>query len=176
MKAKKTAGIIFNLIGVVISIIIFIFGCNIQSNPPRSYSPDYSDSVTFGADFYTYQYGATKDAVTNTAVTANNIRELGEAVSEYVGIAFVFTGILCALHFVKSFVFCLCESKPSNTTIAATPINNISEPSVNIPAENNAVEESSSDTSVGVNEWKCPNCGKVNQNYVGTCGCGTLKP
>ena len=26
------------------------------------------------------------------------------------------------------------------------------------------------------NEWKCPNCGKINQNYVGTCGCGEGKP
>lgn len=26
------------------------------------------------------------------------------------------------------------------------------------------------------NEWKCPNCGKINQNYVGSCGCGTKKP
>ena len=25
-------------------------------------------------------------------------------------------------------------------------------------------------------EWKCPNCGKINQNYVGTCGCGAAKP
>lgn len=26
------------------------------------------------------------------------------------------------------------------------------------------------------NEWKCPKCGKINQNYVGTCGCGETKP
>ncbi len=26
------------------------------------------------------------------------------------------------------------------------------------------------------NEWKCPRCGKINQNYVGTCGCGEGKP
>ena len=26
------------------------------------------------------------------------------------------------------------------------------------------------------NEWKCPNCGKINQNYVGSGGCGTPKP
>ncbi len=26
------------------------------------------------------------------------------------------------------------------------------------------------------NEWKCPKCGRINQNYVGTCGCGELKP
>lgn len=25
-------------------------------------------------------------------------------------------------------------------------------------------------------EWRCPKCGKVNQNYVGTCGCGEVKP
>lgn len=26
------------------------------------------------------------------------------------------------------------------------------------------------------NEKFCPNCGKINQNYVGSCGCGTPKP
>ena len=30
--------------------------------------------------------------------------------------------------------------------------------------------------SAGPNEWKCPTCGVVNQNYVGTCGCGTRRP
>ena len=24
--------------------------------------------------------------------------------------------------------------------------------------------------------WKCPACGRVNANYVGTCGCGQKKP
>ncbi len=28
----------------------------------------------------------------------------------------------------------------------------------------------------GVGEWTCPKCGKINQNYVGTCGCGQVKP
>lgn len=27
-----------------------------------------------------------------------------------------------------------------------------------------------------VNEWQCPKCGKIHQNYVGTCGCGEQKP
>ena len=31
------------------------------------------------------------------------------------------------------------------------------------------------DKQAGENEWKCPKCGRVNQNYVGTCGCGELK-
>lgn len=28
----------------------------------------------------------------------------------------------------------------------------------------------------GTNEWQCPKCGKIHQNYVGTCGCGEQKP
>lgn len=31
-------------------------------------------------------------------------------------------------------------------------------------------------THISENEWKCPSCGKVNQNYTGTCGCGQQKP
>ncbi|MBE6794131.1 MAG: zinc ribbon domain-containing protein [Ruminococcaceae bacterium] len=26
------------------------------------------------------------------------------------------------------------------------------------------------------NAWICPKCGRENQNYVGTCGCGEIKP
>lgn len=29
---------------------------------------------------------------------------------------------------------------------------------------------------VGIGEWKCTNCGRINKNYVGTCGCGQHKP
>ena len=30
--------------------------------------------------------------------------------------------------------------------------------------------------TVSSSDWHCPNCGKVNPNYVGTCGCGEVKP
>lgn len=30
--------------------------------------------------------------------------------------------------------------------------------------------------TVASNEWVCPKCGRKNQNYVGTCGCGEVKP
>lgn len=29
---------------------------------------------------------------------------------------------------------------------------------------------------ISANEWKCPRCGRINRNYVGTCGCGKEKP
>lgn len=31
-------------------------------------------------------------------------------------------------------------------------------------------------TIPSINEWKCPRCGIIQQNYVGTCGCGERKP
>lgn len=41
--------------------------------------------------------------------------------------------------------------------------------------KNNAIKKAPK--SVPANgEWKCPKCGKINQNYVGTCGCGEVKP
>lgn len=40
------------------------------------------------------------------------------------------------------------------------------------PEENTGV----TDEIIGDNEWKCPKCGTVNQNYVGSCGCGQIKP
>lgn len=30
--------------------------------------------------------------------------------------------------------------------------------------------------NISGSEWKCPQCGKINQHYVGTCGCGQVKP
>lgn len=44
----------------------------------------------------------------------------------------------------------------------------------------NSYHISQSGPTVNVNFWKCPKCGKINANYVGTCGCGerqgALKP
>lgn len=33
-----------------------------------------------------------------------------------------------------------------------------------------------SKTTVSSDSWKCPKCGIVNSNAVGTCACGTTKP
>lgn len=27
-----------------------------------------------------------------------------------------------------------------------------------------------------INEWRCPSCGRINQSYTGTCGCGEQRP
>ena len=37
-------------------------------------------------------------------------------------------------------------------------------------------QEPKGDSEPSADEWKCPKCGKINKNYVGTCGCGEEKP
>ena len=41
--------------------------------------------------------------------------------------------------------------------------------------KNNAMQKAPKSVPAS-GEWKCPKCGKINQNYVGTCGCGEVKP
>lgn len=41
---------------------------------------------------------------------------------------------------------------------------------------NHFSNESPNPQTPQVNEWKSPKCGRINQNYTGTCGCGEPKP
>lgn len=71
-------------------------------------------------------------------------------------ICLVFYGISCILQYLEDIKnkFDVKETIPTKNTIHSKPT---------------TVEKDE-------NTWECPNCGKINQNYVGTCGCGTLKP
>ncbi|MBQ7999921.1 MAG: hypothetical protein IJ298_01725 [Ruminococcus sp.] len=43
-------------------------------------------------------------------------------------------------------------------------------------AEKKKEEERKPAGSPAQGEWKCTKCGRINQDYVGTCGCGQRKP
>lgn len=43
-------------------------------------------------------------------------------------------------------------------------------------SESKSSEVSKVNNGPAAGEWKCPICGKINKNYVGTCGCGEDKP
>lgn len=49
-----------------------------------------------------------------------------------------------------------------------------SEPKPYVITRHNIVQRQNN--NVNANSWICPNCGRQNQNYVGTCGCGEVKP
>lgn len=69
---------VFSLIGIVIGIAIIIFGIRLASINIYGYSGSYTSSYTFGADYYTEQYAATR----NTANNLDNFAEYAERVVE----------------------------------------------------------------------------------------------
>ena len=98
----KIKGNIWNWIGFAVGIVVLLGGIVFFLTPPDSYYTDSADKASFGADFYTYQYDATRVVAGNTAVTANNIRELGVALSRYAGFFFITMGMLIIVHYGKS--------------------------------------------------------------------------
>ena len=61
------------------------------------------------------------------------------------------------------------KAEPTKTVVDTT-LYNPAEKISRKPVFTSPVDNTQSDT------WTCPNCGKVLPNYVGTCGCGELKP
>ena len=121
MKKEK----MFNLIGIILGIAIIIAGISIMKNPAETWSTSSVDSYRFGADFYTEQYAATRAAAHNAAATARNIDSLGGKLAQYAGLAFIFSGALVCLTYVKNYVCCgaspvepaeAVETKPTEET------------------------------------------------------------
>lgn len=99
LNKKRT----WDLIGIVLGLVILIAGIVFAATPPRAYSTDSTDYASFGGDFYTYQYKATRVVAGNTAVTANNLREIGEAQAMYFGVLFMAAGALTMVSYGKKY-------------------------------------------------------------------------
>ena len=99
MQAKRKN--IWDLLGFVVGLAMILAGIVFLATPADTYSTRTPDSASFGADFYTYQYDATRAAAQNAAVTANNLRELGGKLAAYSGTFFLAAGALTAIHYGK---------------------------------------------------------------------------
>ena len=99
MKKSKTRTL--NVIGCILGIVVIIAGIYFMVSPADSYSTSSVKSASFGADFYTYVYDGVATAVSNTAVTANNLRELSGKLALYSGFLFLVLGALIEIHFCK---------------------------------------------------------------------------
>lgn len=99
LKNKKT----WDLIGAILGIVILLAGFIVMCAPAESYSTSLTDYATFGADFYTYQYKATRAVASNAAVAANNLRELSGAQAAYFGLLLMAIGALTVVHYGKKY-------------------------------------------------------------------------
>ena len=100
---------LWDILGAVIGAIAILVGLALSAAAPEHYSTDSSDGrASFGADFYTYIYSAADAAASNTAVTANNLREMGATQAKQVGACLMLLGALVVVHYSKSY-FCTPE-------------------------------------------------------------------
>lgn len=109
MKKFKLNEKTWNMAGIILGIIIIITGIVIMATPATRYWPHATEDVTFGADFYTYQYEVTAIAARNVSAAANNIGELSEKLTLYNGLAFMVAGALVVINYGKKLTATICS-------------------------------------------------------------------
>lgn len=92
---------IWNFLGMAIGLALIIAGIVLMSNPPASSGTRDTDYATFGGDFYTYEYDATRSVARNAEATAVNVIRLGEFIAKATGIAMMAAGALVIVHYGK---------------------------------------------------------------------------
>jgi len=138
MQKKRT----WDLIGVLLGVVTSTGQSMRRMKTPVCFSTSYASSAAFGADFYTYQYDATRIAADNAAVTANNIRELGKTMAHYAGFFFIAAGLLTLVHFGKNY-FAVEDAAP----IAAEDASAVSVPAP-LPEEEPAAADVPEEPSI----------------------------
>lgn len=128
MKNKKS----WDMIGIILGIVILILGIVFMVSPPDTYKTNSADSASFGGDYYTYQYEATKIVAGNTAVTANNLREMGETQAKQFGVLLMVIGALTFVNYGKKY---FTENVTEAVPAAVTPVVTIPAAPVAVAAE-----------------------------------------
>lgn len=109
LKKEKT----WNVLGLIVGIVIMIMGIVFISTPADSYIARYADSVSFGGDYYTYQYEVTEIAANNVAKVVGILNYMAAKNALYSGCLFIAAGILVSLHYAKKIVMdttCVVEA------------------------------------------------------------------
>lgn len=114
-KIDFTSEKFWNLVGTGLGLLVIIVGLIFMFTPAEHYYTSSTDYAAFGADFYTYQYDATRAAASNAAVTANNLRELGHKLATYAGTFFMIMGALISLNYGKKLALC-CAAAPAEVS------------------------------------------------------------
>lgn len=115
----------WNILGVIIGISLVIVGVVFLVNTPGISDFGFTTSVesaSFGGDYYSYQYKATKAAADNISDVAEDIVVLAKNLSVYFGIASLFTGLLVTIHYGKECSLVNFENKGNNTRGNTTEI------------------------------------------------------
>ena len=100
------------LLGVLLGILVIVAGIIFMATPAKAYGGSTPEYASFGADYYTYQYDATRDVASNVRVVTEAVNELSASVSLYAGAAFVVAGLLILLSNGKKLAMLKAETAP----------------------------------------------------------------
>ena len=106
MRKEKTWAVIGLLLGIAVVVVGIVF----MATPAAEYGTNTPEYASFGADYYTYQYDATRDAAINVGVVADNLRAMSEKLALYAGFGFVVLGLLLCLHYGQKLVLATAPS------------------------------------------------------------------
>lgn len=102
--------LIICIINVAFGIFMVIYGL---SGEFKGYA-DYSNSMKFGADFYTEEYSATKNAANNLGYLINSLNDLGTVICIAIGMAFILCGLFA--------LFCVLGNNKKTTADNTYPM------------------------------------------------------
>lgn len=185
--------------GVALGIIMVILGIVVLSGSARdadallSFSGEEPRDTSFGADFYTYSYDATRAA-------ARNLSDLGELVEDAIGVLLLTLGAGAALLSLYGYAGCRESGSPARPA-ASAPVPSAPAPVPAAPGPVASVAARMKDLLKGVgnaapewatqkprpersperrpvsgNTWICT-CGASNHVSKGSCdACGAAKP
>ena len=118
----------FCIAGIVVGVIMIVIGLA-GASLDANFSGSYPDSATFGADFYTYIYGATHDAASNVASLGYFMMTAMKAVAGLLGrfIAAFGAAVVCFFGYKfaeirESEPAKVEEEKPAEAEVAETEV------------------------------------------------------
>lgn len=91
-------------------------------------------------------------------------------------IALFFGWLASVLEKLENIERSICGKNDNNTNVNTPPNDYLKSAVSNIHTAVDSIQSKIKKDEPSENEWRCPKCGKINQNYVGTCGCGEVKP
>ena len=92
--------VVFSIIGMIIGVAIIVFGIYTFNNDSNDHcSGDTADYASFGADYYTYQYDATKKAADNIWYLAQYTVRANKEARTTTGIITILAGSVVICYF-----------------------------------------------------------------------------
>lgn len=101
LPAKKAKGKLWNWLGFLLGVVTIIAGVVFLLYEPEFYETGTPSYSSFGADFYTYQYRATRTAAANISSAVATLRGIESILLKLGGLSFMVAGALIVIRFGK---------------------------------------------------------------------------